>query len=118
MPLFWNPDNDIIPIQFRGSVRFVADALKEGCVRESFDPPGDGVIGVAKVTKGFRHMHFDFTGTIANKRRHLAGLSPASTHELANMLERVLKDNIKEVVDRAAYLLIEDKLSHSDKHKS
>ena len=116
IPLFWKPD-DSIPQQFQGVVEAIASALPESDIKESFDLPANGLIGVREVTKGFRHMHFDFTGARESKRRYLAGHTPASTHELTNMLERVLKDNTQEAVDHAARLLLEDKLPYSDKHK-
>ena len=116
IPLFWKLENSI-PLQFQSSVEVIANALKEGHIRESFDPPDDDVIGVAEVTEGFGHMHFRFTGACKITCRHLAGYTPASTSKLVGMLEHVLKDNTREVVDRAAYLLIEDKLPCLNKHK-
>ena len=118
IPLFWDPNGDVPPL-FKESVKAVADLLKQNLISSQCrSTPGEGVVGVVK-SGGFTHMHFDFNGYLEkrDKEKSIASLRPASMSELVEMLDRILKDNNKGTVDHTAYLLLEDKLPYSDKHK-
>ena len=61
IPLFWDPA--AVPLPFKDAVKAVADVLKDCSIHHLYSNlPGSGMIGVAKATKVFKHMHFDFNG--------------------------------------------------------
>ena len=119
IPLFWDPNGGGVPPVYTDSVKTISDLLKKSPISHQHKSTPDGVMAGVVECGGFTHMHFDFTGYWEKRgeTNHVASLMPASTSELTVMLDRVLEDNDKETVEHAAYLLLEDKLPYSDKHK-
>ncbi len=113
-PLFWNSDlqNDF----YRKPVQAVENVFQGKKVRTAFRVTEKTINAGTFEAGGFHHMSFKFPA----ERLHATepkGFASATAVELAEMLDRVLKDNRASTIHKAADLLLEDRLPYADKHK-
>lgn len=114
IPLFWNSEvqNDF----YSKPVEKVTKLFNGSKVREAFLVTEKTINTGSPEAGGFLHMSFSFP---PNRLRAVEpqGFASATTIELAEMLDRVLRDNHVSTIHKAADLLLEDKLPYADKHK-
>jgi hypothetical protein len=113
IPLFWNADlhNDF----YKRSVKAVQDLFQGKKMRKAFRVNMTVDAGTFEAG-GFLHMNYKFPA----QRVRVAepkGFASATVVELAQMLDRILEDNQVSTIQKAADLLLEDKLPYADKHK-
>jgi hypothetical protein len=113
-PLFWNADmhNDF----YRKSVKGVQDLFQGKKVRRVFHVTETTVDAGTFEAGGFLHMSFKFP-VHKVQAAEPKGFASATSVELAQMLDRILADNQVSAIQKAADLLLEDKLPYADKHK-
>jgi hypothetical protein len=114
-PLFWKGDlqND----SYRNPVEMVEKLFEGKKVREVFQVNDKTINAGIAEAGGFHHMSFKFpTGRLRNAKPKRFG--SATALELAPMLDRVLADNNVSTIQKAADLLLEDKLPYALTHKS
>ena len=117
-PLMWYPRDLRVDPYFRDSVQAIFDAFKGRKVSREFK------IAVARrycgkaQTGGFRHMYIGFPAMEKVMTAEKKGLAVATTLELTEMLDRVLKDYDLATIKPATQILEQHKLPYSNNSKA
>ncbi|KAI9763627.1 MAG: hypothetical protein M1839_006369 [Geoglossum umbratile] len=122
VPFFWNTaepnttETAMVPPYYHDAVEGIAKLFVGKKVRDEFKvTEKTKVIGHAEAG-GYAHMHFEFQSKKVEPESP-PGFSQPDTVTLAQMLGRILEDYNLDTVQKAAHLLLDDKLSYADKHK-
>jgi hypothetical protein len=116
-PLFWDATDSTLPHLFKSPAKAVTNLFNDCKVTQEFRITASSLRAGTKEAGGWKHMSFEFPSTRVQTESPV-GFTTAATSELASMLQRVLDDYNLETIQRAAVLLLENKLPYADKHKA
>lgn len=114
LPLFWAATDSTLPQLFKTPAKAVASLFNDCKVTEKFRIAATNLRAGTEKAGGWTHMFFDFPSTRVQPELPVE-LSMAAT---SLMLQRVLDDYNLETVQRAAVLVLENRLAYADKHKA
>ena len=114
----WDPRDLKVDSYFRDSVQAVFDAFNGRKVSREFKiDPARRNCGKEE-TGRFRHMYINFPPTQRLRREEIKSLAAPATLELAEMLDRVLKDYDFDTIKLTTQILEQHKLPYADNHKA